>query len=650
MISNFNGNKISRDQFTSYIKNFNLIANIKLEPFRKDANCEEFISKITSSMKLFEIKSEQERNEVKSQHDDNEERLTELQQNDLLKSILTKSQIIPLKHYMSILSNLEDDLLSHEVDSLELYAITNVSELLTANLPANVFYKMFTKTSTNCFRFIDVIVQKLKENDQKVELTAPETVNFISKNFLNFNWLDQYLSSAVFFFDSSLASTTEFIKPINLTLKFYDDKLRSLHELSEFLWLNFSKLSQAGKNLELMEQKSIEYLTTFIQTIKGQHFENDQDIFMSYLVKKGFSPDLLTVLARYKSDFNSDAFIARKLELVTFGCMLVYLYSPIDPLDPLEYEQLIEKNRVEQIEIHNHEAHLNRINKYRLKEYIEEYKFDSELSEVFTERLKKADYFHIKNEFEINLKKFCGLDPLRKFINLFGRSGANVRQIDEEEFKIWLISLENFIQKLMSTFYSFTDIIYLPISGLSLVGYTINSLFTSWKSLTAKRNNQSANSLVKILSEYPYTKDHLTIASEISELTQAIQSEARLTDELNFVSLLHLVVGSRNKFKAVSDETESKHNELFLQLCGYFVGRYKAYKDMLAERENVETFKYKTYGQSEIEDELVQTEMEKEFPTFSHAFEEFLEVNLLDDKPAELIQKVKLMSHKFMLL
>jgi hypothetical protein len=652
VISNVSGNKNSLARLLSYVHHFNSITSLKLEPLKhskivvKSEVGQDFATTTAQALKVFDIK-EEKADENASGLEKDEQASGEHLGKEIFKSLLAKSQIIPLKHYMAVLSSLEDGLLGKESQPVDLFSINNMSELLMASLPLAVFYKLFTKTSTNCFKFIDLIVQKLAE-----DTANQEPVNsFTSKNFLNYNWLDQYLSNAVFFFDTNASS--QLIKPINLTLKFYDDKVRNLNELSEFLWTNFGKLSRAGQNLTLIEQTSIDYLESFITKIKSSHFDNNNDLFMSYLVKKGFNGDLLKLLSKYKSDCllnggdEAVAFLGRKIDLIIYGCMLVYLYSPIDPLDPLEYEQLIEKNKLEQTAIASHEAHLTELNRYRLKEYTEEYSFDVDWTGMFTERVKKADYFLIKNEFEMNLKKFCGLDQLRRFISLFGvnGSGSTVRPIDEEECKIWLVSLENFVQKLMSTFFSFTDVIYIPISGVSLLGYSVNSLFTDWRSRTDEQNSRTASSLVKVLTEYPCSKSHLSTAWEVTDLAWSItrgntgidSTSRRLVDELNFISLLHLVSSSLSKFNAavVSSEVcvEEKRNELLIRLCEYFVARYKAYKEMLAEKENVETFKYKTFGQSEIEDELVQAELEKEFPTFTHVFEDFIEVNTLESNP-----------------
>ena len=643
-MSNHNLNKSARSKFIKFFKSFNRIVSTKIVCSSKiDADW------LRSNSSLLRGIEGDETPETDKQRNESDE--IEQHHADLFKSLLAKSQIVPIRHYLTILNSLlaEHDSSAHHVSTLDLFSISGVSELITVDLPMNCFYNLFTKTSTNCFKFIKIIVQCLSaENLDSHQRGGKEETDLVagraSRNFLNYNWLDQYLSEAVFFFDS-YANNNDLIKPINLTLKFYDDKLTNLNELSEFLWSNFAKLSATKQNLSRIETNSLAYLHKFISSLKQAHFNSDNDLFMSYLAKKGFKAELLEIAEKLKSKFSSDTFLLNKIELIVYGCMLVYLYSPIDPLDPLEYARLVEKNQLEQTELREHEAHLNTRNKFRLKEYnaVATLEFERTVEKSFIERLNKASYFLIKNEFEMNVKQFAAPGQIRKFLSQFSAVSDRMRQNEEEEHKSWLISLENFIQKLTSTFYSYTDVINLPVNGLSLIGYSINALFTNWKARMDEKHNRdyqqsSAHSLLRVLVQYPHENGYSSIASQLNSFSSGLiptnndNDSKQLVDELNFLSLLHLLNESFSRFKLVERSADTERNdELLVRLLQYFAGRYKAYKEACEARDTIETYKYKAYGQKEIEDELVQAELEREFPNFSHAFEEFLDdVNLLD--------------------
>ena len=46
--------------------------------------------------------------------------------------------------------------------------------------------------------------------------------------------------------------------------------------------------------------------------------------------------------------------------------------------------------------------------------------------------------------------------------------------------------------------------------------------------------------------------------------------------------------------------------------------------------DTVETFKYKTYGQNEIADELDKIEIEKAFPSYTNHFDDLMPTNVLE--------------------
>jgi midasin len=630
-------NKMNRKRFLYFLDNFGTIAGLKLK-----CNTPNTMSQNLNILKKLEddflrcVEQEEKQNANKPEENFTDKELAEKNTN-LFKSFLAKSQILPLKHYMSIIDNLESQVVDTE---LELFTLNNLSELLGSNLSLSRFYKLFTKTSSNCYKFIDIIVQQLvdinskskqKQNDYLMNNEATK-LKIPSRNVLNFNWLDFHLSESVFFFESAFNyDENQLIKPINLTLKFYDDKLRNLNELIEFLWKNFTKLATYEKNMRQIEQNSVQYMQDLITHVKKVHFDQSHDYFMSYLIKKGFNEKFIDFFKKFGEN-------NPKLQLLVYGLILVYLYVPMDPLDPLEYEQLIEKNKLEQEEITQHENLLSTMNKYRLKNYDSDLlvNFEFYKEKKFTERLRKAEYFLIKNEFEINLKRFCSFNQLNKFLNQFSEhQTTDLKSIDEEEYKIWLASLENFIQKLYSQFYSFIDVINAPLSGLSLIGYVINAMYTQCKSKMEDKLNQNVHALAKTLIQYPNFKQPcLSIGHDLNEIASSI-NDSNLSDEINFISLLYLLNDSLTSGKIKSEV-------LFRRLCDYFNSRYRVYKQMLDDKEKIETFKYKSYGQHEIEDELIQAELEKEFPTFSKNYEDFMEVNILEREGEKTVYESEL--------
>lgn len=531
---------------------------------------------------------------------------------NLVGSLLAKLQIIPLRHYLNMLNNLE----SQTTTNLDLYSISNLTELVTLGDKMSLFYQMYTKSSTSCFGFIDFVVDKLVQNQQSADKPT-------ARNIFNYNWLDEYLSQAVFFFDQCQSP----IRAINLTLDSYLDKYQSLNQLTEFLWLHSNKVTNVVSIFSQIENQMIEYLQNVISTMKIDYFENSDEKLITYLVKKGFQTTLLDLFSKYKTKSQHDRSYTNKIDLLLYGCMIVFCYNPMEPLDPLEYEQLVERNEMEFVELKKHQERLNEVNKSKLKRVNAEQDPNSLSSnKTWTERGKKADYFLITNELEMNMRQFCSSSQIGKFLALFSRTDNDTKL--EEAYKIWMTSIQNFVQKLMTEYYSYSDIIHLPICGLSMIGYALNALYTSWRSNIDSRLNQSACNLVKSLIKYPIEEN---TASEIIQNSVSLHStDPILTDELNTIALLHLVSDKLNKKHQPVDKNES-----FVKLCSYFSHRYQAYKEDLDKQNQVESYKYKTYGQKEIEEELIQAEMESEFPTFGNVFEEFLSPELSFEKEAK---------------
>lgn len=75
-----------------------------------------------------------------------------------------------------------------------------------------------------------------------------------------------------------------------------------------------------------------------------------------------------------------------------------------------------------------------------------------------------------------------------------------------------------------------------------------------------------------------------------------------------------------------------RNDELFWHVCSYFAARYRAYKQAMDEKDNVEEYKYKQYGQKETQEELDVIEYEQHFPSYQRNFEEFITRNVLEGK------------------
>ena len=77
------------------------------------------------------------------------------------------------------------------------------------------------------------------------------------------------------------------------------------------------------------------------------------------------------------------------------------------------------------------------------------------------------------------------------------------------------------------------------------------------------------------------------------------------------------------------------HNTL-LEVAQYFNKRYKAFNEYKEEQDRVETFKYKEYGQKEIQQELEDKELESKFPSYVKYFNDFDDkVDGLNDEAEE---------------
>lgn len=103
-----------------------------------------------------------------------------------------------------------------------------------------------------------------------------------------------------------------------------------------------------------------------------------------------------------------------------------------------------------------------------------------------------------------------------------------------------------------------------------------------------------------------------------------MSEKPKLNDELCLLALQHLFNSLRCQSLQENDIiSNTSGNRVLLEVCQYFNQRYRIYNEIKAEEAKVETFKYKEYGQKEIQQELDDKEMAESFPSFVSFFEDF---------------------------
>lgn len=318
-----------------------------------------------------------------------------------------------------------------------------------------------------------------------------------NKSILHYNWLNEYLLDV--FFNNLEAYNQSFNKErqlqsystsvIKLKLCHFDLKLTQLNNLNSFIWENNSVLSSSHV-LPEMETSLLKYLSENLENIKATCFNNNEDLFRTYLEKRSFNQSLYSL--RDKLCKSSDHKLARLFNIVIHGCVMAYMFAPCDPLDPFEYEILVKKCQEDEEEISRNEEALQDFNvKNRLRACqfsVEPYdKEQINPDEFYAQRENQSDYFFIKNEIENALRQFCSQSQLDRLIedlfHVYAGTGKakKTASLVEDEYKIWINSLERLTEKLANTFYSYSDVIYLPLNGLALIGYGVKALYTSLK-------------------------------------------------------------------------------------------------------------------------------------------------------------------------
>ena len=510
-----------------------------------------------------------------------------------LKSILIKSQLIPVREYLRV----SEQLLTGDKSQPKLTHINNLIELITNRLDFGQGYSLFVRTSLESFKFIQILTDLIRiEPSESIRSKLSQTyrswqdLTRAGQNFLNQNWIDVY-SMRLYSLDLSTPRSS-YVRPIELVLSFHDERVAQIDRLGDLMWANYNKMSPQTSQIET---RIVEDIRSCLNRIRTEYFNDNDDLIEEYLVRKGASRDFIR-------NVNND--------VLKYGYIIAYLFAPIDPMDPLENDNLIKENQLDLDDIVDDEKRIKYNNSLKLKYHDVSEMLGIEKHRNLPQRASKSDYFAIKNEIESAMRQFLNIEQLNKLASGSSRP---------EEYRTWLISLQNFIDKLMSEYYSHADVLYAPLNGLSLVGYSVSSVYT--RSLI----NPTSNDLVELLMKFPYELgEYYSMANRLGEFAKSPNLPPKLADEINVLVLLHLV-------NAVRSETESyeRVSEVFWRVCWHFCERYKAYKQAKDELDKVEMYKYKEYGQKETQDELDAIEYDQHFPNYEANFEEFITRDVL---------------------
>ncbi len=317
---------------------------------------------------------------------------------------------------------------------------------------------------------------------------------------LFFNNLDKSLKTDQNKTDNSTNSITKVYSystsSIQVKLCHFDLRINQLNQLNSFLWSNYTQLSQIADLQVKLETRLDEYLNDQILGIQIKCFNDDEEAMRVYLEKKKFNYKLLDMAEKLEKQYPDNAKDFRCLiNLVVKGCVLACLFCPCDPLDPFEYDILVKKCADDVHEIQEHEKRLEEFNtnqKLRAGVFFEsEKKTDSPENEesineeeFYFQRSNQSEYFFIKNELDSGVQQFCSYERVGRMVEELFRvcvGDGKKKDLIEDEYKIWIRSLEKFCERMMQRFCSFTDVVYLPLNGLALVGYGIKAIYTKLK-------------------------------------------------------------------------------------------------------------------------------------------------------------------------
>lgn len=350
--------------------------------------------------------------------------------------------------------------------------------MLTTSLPFGRFNFLFNQTSIKLNHFFEAyqsLLACLLANKQDDELSLTEfhdseqrrahLLNKLAKSFnnttndlnlksvLHYNWTNEFISKIYFTNDSV---------QIKIELAFYDQKIQQLNNLTSFIWSNYSLLNKSFN----FDNQLVDYLKQQIQLVKINIFNNNDLVFNDYLAKKGFN------LKEFKSESSLHV-------IIKLGCLVAFLFAPCEPLDPFEYDLLVDKCQSDELSLTQNETNLTQfIKENKLKTVDYEPQIVQKITKIdfYFKRANKSDYFFLKNEFENALKQFCS-ERLVTLCDKFTKKQLS----NEEEYKNLITTLEKFITKITNEFYSYSDVVYLPINGLALIGYGLKELYTQYK-------------------------------------------------------------------------------------------------------------------------------------------------------------------------
>ena len=307
-----------------------------------------------------------------------------------LNKLFIDAQLWPLTHYVSTLAELK--MIASDTARHDSISNVNFCHLMTKKLKLGRFYSIFKKMSTKCFGFLDLFYEGLKavhseqhdhddessESDtiythfrrfanETTSLTTTTAVSNVAalSSFAHSNWLDEFLSMMYMnkMSKQSNKNASNYICSIELILNLFDRKLLKFNETSAFLWAHYSFLTSecTHESIASLDEHLVSYLKSCVDELKRSHFSNEDQAFFGYLRGKGFSKDILKL---------STSRASVHVEMIMLGCVLAHMFSPMEPMDPLEYANLLEKNRLDSLELENNEVDLEKLNNAKLKSHL----------------------------------------------------------------------------------------------------------------------------------------------------------------------------------------------------------------------------------------------------------------------------------------
>ena len=153
-------------------------------------------------------------------------------------------------------------------------------------------------------------------------------------------------------------------------------------------------------------------------------------------------------------------------------------------------------------------------------------------------------------------------------------------------------------------------------------------LNTNWliKREEALNGKDALINLIRLLFNYPFN-GYLNMALEFLEFSDKLKNNELITDKtelidyLKLLSLLHVTNSFENEQENSSNN--DKRIEVFFSICNYFNSRYRDEIELKKRNEEINSYKYKLYGQAKLTSEIDECEYESMFPSFLNEFREF---------------------------